>query len=170
MALASLELGADSAVPGEAVSFHGRYYNDAQPVILRLGSLDGPVLATVPPDGLVDFRHSFWREITGSFALPAEVQPGTHIVLATQEDAAGKPTWGVPARASINVAGQGGPTAALPPTRSPTIRQLSELEVRSGRTNVLVPILLGLAGALLGAMAASALSRRRIAPGSASSG
>lgn len=167
--MASLDLDVATAKPGQRVTFRGAYYNDAHPVMIRLDSVQGPVLATVAPDALVDFGHSFWREITGSFVVPAEATPGSHIVLATQEDAQGKPTWGVPARAPIEVVGADGAIVAQPtPAEMDEVTRLNQLRVQGAQEKVVLLFLLGGAGAVVGAMATAGLCRRRQAPGATS--
>ncbi len=101
--LATLELSTNRARAGEEVSFRGWYYNDVHPVVIRWQNVDGPVLATVRPDtfGLV---HNHFRSIAGSFRIPPDASPGTHLLLATQDFAPpAKITFGVPARAEIQV-------------------------------------------------------------------
>ena len=114
--LATLELSADRAAPGQELSFRGWYYNDVHPVRIRWDTVDGPVLATVTPDtfGVV---HNHFRSIAGTLRIPPDARPGPHLLVATQEFAPpGKITWGVPARARIHVGEGAGPTQ--PPTLS----------------------------------------------------
>lgn len=119
--LATLELSTDRAKPGDEVSFRGWYYNDIHPVIVRWDRLDGPVVATVTPDtfGVV---HNHFRSIAGSLRIPPDAQPGTHLLLATQDfGPPGKITWGVPARTEIHVGDGGGRKEAATPRRPDSI-------------------------------------------------
>jgi len=107
--LATLELSTERAAPGEEVSFRGWYYNDTHPVVIRWQRVDGPALATVTPDtfGMV---HNHFRSMAGTLRIPPDATPGTHLLLATQEYAPpAKITWGVPARAEIQVGRGAGP-------------------------------------------------------------
>lgn len=116
--LATLEVSTTRVSPGVEVSFRGWYYNDVNPVVIRWKALDGPVLATVAPDtfGVV---HNHFRSIAGTLRIPPDAQPGTHVLLATQDFAPpGKITWGVPARAEVHV-GDGAVSSDLETLRRP---------------------------------------------------
>lgn len=123
--LATLELSTDRVRPGEEVSFRGWYYNDTHPVLIHWDRLDGPVLATVTPDTF-GFVHNHFRSIAGRLTIPPDATPGKHQLVATQEfSPPGKTTWGVPARAEIEVGNRGeglGQSVAAPVApRSPSI-------------------------------------------------
>lgn len=105
VAMASLEVAPAVVEPGQEVAFRGAFFHDLAPVILRWESLDGPVLATVPPETLIDAGHGSWREMEGSFSIPANAATGERVVIATQDYAPGRSTWGVPARAVVRVGG-----------------------------------------------------------------
>lgn len=117
--LATLELSADHAMPGENLSFKGWYYNDVHPVMIRWGGVDGPVLATVNPDTF-EVVHNHFRSIAGTLRIPPDAQPGEHLLVATQDFAPpGKITWGVPARTRIQV-GRGPSRTEPAPLRRPS--------------------------------------------------
>lgn len=121
VALASLELMPAVANAGQQVQFRGEYYSDSSDVVLRWGAVDGPEVARVAPAQLVDFGHGYWRAIEGTFTVPGDVAGGAHVVVATQEDSPGKPTWGTPARAALAIVDEHRPgTDAAPLQRSPT--------------------------------------------------
>lgn len=127
--LATLEVSTNRVRAGEEVSFQGWYYNDVNPVVIRWDALDGPVLATVTPDTFA-FVHNHFRSISGTLTIPPDAQPGTHVLLATQEFAPpGKITWGVPVRTEIHV-GDGGGQTDLGTIRRP--RALSAQTVPDG--------------------------------------
>lgn len=94
------------ARPGESVAVVGtRGFGYTNPVEIRFNALDGPVLGSFQPDTQV---YAAWGP--GSVTIPADTKPGTYTLYATQVLA---PTEthirGVPARASIDVIGPGGP-------------------------------------------------------------
>ena len=108
--LATLEVSTNRVRAGDELSFRGWYYNDVKPVVIRWDALDGPVLATVTPDTFA-MVHNHFRSIAGTLRIPPDAQPGTHVLLATQEFAPpGKITWGVPVRTEVHVGDGAGPT------------------------------------------------------------
>ncbi|HUP71180.1 MAG TPA: hypothetical protein VM142_15410 [Acidimicrobiales bacterium] len=152
VALASLELTDTTVSPGQQVSFSGAYYNDTHTVSLHWASADGPVLATLPPAGLTDFGHSFWREIAGSLTVPSDAEPGHYVVVATQADAAGKPIWGVPARAAIEVVVPGQTPATREPPEQAEAGRLTRLQVTAPESDLPKLVLVAMAMAALGAI------------------
>lgn len=136
--LATLELSDDQVVPGQELSFHGWYYNDVHPVMIRWGGVDGPVLATVTPDTF-EVVHNHFRSIAGTLRIPPDAQPGEHLLVATQDFAPpGKITWGVPARTRIRV-GEGASR-----TKPATLRRPSRIAVSA--TPGTVPLVAAAAG------------------------
>ena len=158
--LATLEVSTNRVRAGDEVSFRGWYYNDVKPVVIRWDALDGPVLATVTPDtfGLV---HNHFRSIAGTLRIPPDAQPGTHLLLATQEFAPpGKITWGVPVRTEIHV-GDGPGQSDLRTLRRP--RALSAQTMPDGPALVAAGAVgVAVAGILVGL--AVLVRRRRVTP------
>jgi hypothetical protein len=158
--LATLEVSTSRVRAGDEVSFRGWYYNDVKPVVIRWNALDGPVLATVTPDtfGVV---HNHFRSIAGILRIPPDAQPGTHVLLATQEFAPpGKITWGVPVRTEIHV-GDGAGQSNLGTVRRP--RALSAQTVPDGPALVAAGAVgAALAGILVGL--AVLVRRRSVTP------
>ncbi len=158
--LATLELSTNRARAGEEVSFRGWYYNDVHPVVIRWQNVDGPVLATVRPDtfGLV---HNHFRSIAGSFRIPPDASPGTHLLVATQDFAPpAKITFGVPARAEIQIGGD----AAGQSTRDSSLggRPASIMVTEApGRSGLLAAAGVGAALAALLALVGVVLPSRR---------
>ncbi len=158
--LATLELSTNRARAGEEVSFKGWYYNDVNPVRIRWQTVDGPVLATVTPEsfGMV---HNHWRSIAGSLRIPPDAPPGTHLLLATQDFAPpAKITFGVPARAEIQIGDAPGPRSARTPDggRRPSTITVTEAPHRS---ELLAAVVVGAALAALLALVAVVLPARR---------
>jgi hypothetical protein len=150
--LATLELSTDRASPGQEITFRGWYYNDVHPVTIHWGGLDGPVLATVTPD---TFRvvHNHFRSIEGSLRVPPDARPGTHLLIATQDFAPpGKITWGVPARAVIQVGDGAGQPDEEGGSAAPRRRESVLLRGSPGTAQLLVAGAVGaaLAGLLVG--------------------
>ncbi len=97
--LATLNLSSGSAAPGTQITVTGSSFaaaegGSASPVVLHLGSADGPVLATAVPDGA--------GNIVTAFTVP-DMEPGYQVIVATQADPEGGPVYGTPARASFQV-------------------------------------------------------------------
>lgn len=95
---ASLRVNPTDVQPGQEVAVTGAQFRPTTPVVIRLDSLDGPVLASV----VVDSPKGPFFQTT--LVIPTDLSPGTHVLVATQEtpDWSGPP-WGIPARAVINV-------------------------------------------------------------------
>ncbi len=64
----------------------------------------------VSPDTFTQGLHGNWRFANGSFTVPTDARPGNHLVIANQEAAENTNTWGIPARALLQV-GEGTPLA-----------------------------------------------------------
>ena len=103
--LATLKLDTKAAAPGATVGVTGKNYSantaSATPVTIRLDNRSGPVLKDNVP---VQANGT----ISTSVQLPANVNPGWYVVLATQnlKDANGNPTVpksGTPGRTSLRV-------------------------------------------------------------------
>lgn len=139
VAMATLDLKSSLVEPDQRVEFEGSYYHDGMPVVLRWDSLDGPPLATVSPAEMIDFHHAYWRSITGTFTVPAYATPGTHVVLATQEASPGKPVWGVPSRAVVQV-GRDAPPREEDSPADGLLTRVSAIEVRAADGPAWMPL------------------------------
>lgn len=160
VAMASLDLSALVVKPGQEVRFAGSFYHDSAPVVLRWDSVDGPVLATVATQSLIDFGHGHWRSIEGRFTVPENASPGAHVIVATQHGAPTRPTWGVPARAAVAVEGPTPQAPRNPPGEAPP--RLSDLRfARDGGGAAAPAAAVGLGGCALTVAAAGAASRLR---------
>lgn len=106
--------------PGQAITLTGSQFRIQTPVIIRLDTLDGPELARFM---VTSDKGPFFKE---TVVIPADVSPGQHVLVATQETPAwAGPPWGIPARTVITV---GGPAAApavppLPPRTADLTRE-----------------------------------------------
>lgn len=151
--------------PGETVTVTGSFYGKKSPVLLRFGALDGPVVATVTPDKSSGI-------ISAAFAVPADTKPGSYVIVATQEAVRGETTWGVPSRALVTVAGDGGAPVLGPQLGSvETGRPAGLVTGESVGTGELVLVGLGVAGVamFLAGTAAMLSGRRRAVPVSVTS-
>lgn len=93
-----LEVDPAQAAPGDEVTVRGFSYTEATQV--RFGALDGPVLATLEP--------SPNNDIEATVRIPADAEPGRHVLFAMHTDVDGNPTR-FPGQAAITVVGAGGP-------------------------------------------------------------
>ena len=142
--------GPGTVQPGGTVEVFGGEFASGQPVDIRLDSVTGPVLFTVP-----DPRPStMTSQFTVQVPIPQDITPGPHVLVATQNHY--DMNVGIPARASIYVNGSP-PAAPLPQERA------TELVVDEG-SNAATYILIGLgtaaAGLLLAAVASMVAGRR----------
>jgi hypothetical protein len=87
------------AKPGEAVTVTGLEFHTKAPAVVHWNAVDGPVLASFE---VKDARFS------GQVTIPADAKPGNYVLVATQDPTASATTWGIPARALIQVVGEGG--------------------------------------------------------------
>lgn len=97
--LATLQLDTEQAAAGDTVDARGTGFRDGEPnvvsdVVITLDSRDGVELWRG--------RANADRTVDASFAIP-DVEPGYHIVFATQYFADGSPVAGSPARATIEI-------------------------------------------------------------------
>jgi hypothetical protein len=98
--LATLTLDHKTAAAGDAITATGKNYGTAagvSAVTIHLDSRTGPVLATTP--ALTGGR------INETFALPATIKPGYHVIMATQNNANGTPKSGTPGRTTLQITG-----------------------------------------------------------------
>lgn len=169
VALASLDVTPYVVQPGQEVEFSGSYYHEAAPVVLRWGATDGPVVATVPVEALVDFRHGHWRNMSGRFTVPADAAAGSHLVVATQDASPGRPVWGVPSRAVIQVGAAAGAAPAAPAAPAPEgsagagLVRLRQLEFAGNRDMELLPLaLVGVGAAAFTVLMALVIGQARV--------
>ena len=138
--LATLNVGQPQAAPGADVQVTGSSFQTtekgASAVSIRLNALDGPVLASVTPDAS--------GSISATITVPANLQPGDYILVATQNDKTGQPAFGTPARLAFQVTGSG--TAAAAP--APATQAAAPVAASNG---------LGVGGATLAALGGLAL-------------
>ncbi len=132
------------ARPGDQVAVSGtRGYGYTNPVEIHLDAVDGPLLGSFRPDTQV---YAAWGP--GTITIPADTKPGTYTLFATQKlTEVEQHIRGVPARATIEVIGAGGPPVAGRPLVTPGDTGTNTLVKRhgpSGAAYVLVG--LGVAG------------------------
>ena len=103
--VAQLQVTPSQAQAGQEVTVFGpRGYGRTNPVEIRFGSVDGPILGTFQPN---EELYAMWGP--GTVRLPENVAPGTHLLFATQTLAASEThIRGVPARGEITVLARGG--------------------------------------------------------------
>ena len=159
--VAQLQVTPSQARAGEEVTVFGpRGYGRTNPVEIRGGSVDGPVLGTFQPN---EEAYAMWGP--GTVRLPDDVKPGSYFLFATQTLAPNEThIRGVPARGQVTVLGAGGPPVlSEAPTPGlddqPVVGLLEEKPVSTG---AILLVALGVAGAgLFVAGAAAAISSRR---------
>ena len=163
--VAQLQVTPAQVRAGEEVTVFGpRGYGRTNPVEIRAGSIDGPILGTFQPN---EELYAMWGP--GTVRIPDNVQPGTYHLWATQTLAANEThIRGVPARGEVTIIGAGGAPVLsqapeVPLDEQPTVGLLEEEPVSTG--SVLL-VALGVAGAgLFIAGLAVAFSSRRRPPG-----
>jgi hypothetical protein len=162
--VAQLQVTPAEARAGQEVTVFGpRGYGRANPVEIRGGSIDGPVLGTFTPN---EELYAMWGP--GTVRIPENVKPGTYYLFASQTLAANEThIRGVPARGEVKILGVGGPpvlgAAPVPGLEDqPAVGLLEEEPVSTG--SVLL-VALGVAGAglFLAGVGAAIASRRRSA-------
>lgn len=162
--VAMLNVSPVQVQPGQEVTVTGGPFGSSSfskphnPVVLHFNTVDGPVLATIVPDAS--------GRLSGTFTVPADTKPGNYVVVATQEAQLGDTTWGVPARALLQVVGAGGAPVAGDPLAAPVEERPAGLveDVPVG-VGALALVALGVAGvAMFGAGMIALASARRRAP------
>lgn len=103
--IAMLNLSPNSVAPGQtvtasiqAITASATATTAPPPVVFHMDTLNGPVLAT-------GTTTTFGT--TATFTVPANTTTGDHLVIATQVQAQGSSTWGMPARAVMHVSANG---------------------------------------------------------------
>jgi hypothetical protein len=159
--VAQLQVTPNQARPGEEVTVFGpRGYGRTNPVEIRFGSVDGPLLGTFQPN---EELYAMWGP--GTVRIPEDARPGAHMLYATQTLAPSEThIRGVPARGEITVLGAGG-TPVLGEgspglNEQPGVSLIEEEPVSTG-TVLLVALGVGGVGLLLAGGAAVFASRRR---------
>ncbi len=148
---------------GEVTVFGPRGYGRTNPVEIRAGSIDGPILGTFQPN---EESYAMWGP--GTVKIPETAKPGTFYLFATQTLAANEThIRGVPARGEVTILGAAAPVLSqapeVPLDQQPTVGLLEEEPVSTG--SVLL-VALGVAGTgLFLAGLAVAFSSRRRPPG-----
>lgn len=160
--MAQLQVTPAQARAGQEVTVFGpRGYGRTNPVEIRAGSIDGPVLGTFQPN---EELYAMWGP--GTVRIPENAQPGTFYLFATQTlTAAESHIRGVPARGEVIIVGAGGAPVLgaapeIPLEEQPTVGLLEEEPASSG--SVLL-VALGVAGAglFIAGLAVAIASRRR---------
>lgn len=159
--VAQLQITPNQVQAGQEVTVFGpRGYGRTNPVEVRFGSIDGPVLGTFQPN---EELYAMWGP--GTVRLPENVAPGTHMLFATQTLAPSEThIRGVPARGEITVLGRGGAPVLgeAPETRLDDQSAGVLIEDEPVGTGSVLLVALGVAGvALFVAGAAAAFSSRR---------
>ncbi len=157
VALAAIRVnGSGTVQPGGTVEVFGSDFAKGKPVHIRLDAPDGRILYTHPDPQPSTMTSQFTVQVP----VPADISPGPHVLLATQEHY--DMNIGIPARATMYV-NSSPPVAPLPTDRA------AVLEV-SGGPNAASYVLIGLGGAaaaLLMAGAARAIAARPPSAGGA---
>ena len=141
--------GSGVVAPGGTLEVFGGEFAARQPVNIRLDSPDGPILATPPtPTGTMT------SQFTIQVPIPADISPGTHYLVATQNHY--DMNVGNTARAAFYV-NSSPPAAPAPQDRA------ASLIVESGSSAagyILVGLGVAAAGLLLAAAASTIAARR----------
>jgi hypothetical protein len=160
--VAQLQVTPAEVQAGQEVTVFGpRGYGRTNPVEIRGGSVDGPVLGTFQPN---EESYAMWGP--GTVRIPEGVKPGTYALFATQTLAANEThIRGVPARGEVKILGPAGSAPVLgqapetPLSEQPRVELLEEEPVSTG---AVLLVALGVAGAgLFVAGATAALNTRR---------
>ena len=159
--VAQLQVTPSQAKAGQEITVFGpRGYGRANPVEVRFGSVDGPILGTFQPN---EELYAMWGP--GTVRLPESVTPGTHLLFATQTVAPSEThIRGVPARGEITVLAPGG-APVLGEAPQPGLDEQSAgglVEEEPVGTGSVLLVALGVAGVgLFVAGGAAALASRR---------
>jgi hypothetical protein len=142
--------------------FGPRGYGRTNPVEIRFGSPDGPVLGSFQPN---EELYAMWGP--GTVRIPEDARPGVHFLFATQTLAANEThIRGVPARGQLTVLGAGGvPVLGQDQVGrgEEPVQGLVENEPVSTGTVLLVALGVAGTGLLIAGGAAAVASRRRSA-------
>ena len=155
----SVFLNTSTVKPGESVQVEGLNFRPDMPVVARMSTLDGPVLAELGvPEG--DRRRVF-----GPVTIPAGTHPGNYVIVFTQAGTNGAAQ--VPTRALVSVVGQGGsaPTLGAPVGVAADARAARvETESNSVAAGTLLLFGIGAAGIAMFLGGIAAIAGRRTSP------
>lgn len=154
--VATVTMTPGQARPGDEVTVSGIRFVTPSPVVLRLHSIEGPVLATI------DMPRSANTLFTTKIRVPPDARPGPLLVMAMQDPDpdTGFSGWGVPVRGIITVLDADG--RAPPTTISSVSGRPSALADESVDVGLVALLVLGVAaGALLVAGTAAFVAGRR---------
>jgi hypothetical protein len=142
--------GSNVVQPGGTVEVWGGEFARGKPVHVRLDSPEGPILATHNDPQPSTMTSQFTLQVP----IPANVSPGPHVLVATQEHY--DMNVGIPARAAIHV-NASPPVAQAPVDRTPV---LIESDGPGAAKYVLITLGVAAGGLLLAAAASMIASRR----------
>ena len=160
--IAQLQISPAQVKAGQEVTVFGpRGYGRTNPVEIRAGSIDGPILGTFQPN---EESYAMWGP--GTVKIPENTPAGTFYLYATQTLAANEThIRGVPARGEVTILGAGGAPVLskapeVPLDEQPTVGLLEEEAVSAGSVML---VALGVAGAglFIAGLAVAFSSRRR---------
>ncbi len=149
--LSTLNLSQASGVPGSNINITGSSFGSvshgSSPVTLHWNAVDGTVLATnIVPDASGAIGPVAVTIPAGTSS--STITPGFYTIVATQNGSDGKAEFGTPARASFQVTGAAGGTAAQPAV-GPTASSLNASTSGLGAGVIALLAALGVAGLLL---------------------
>lgn len=162
--VAQLQVSPAQAKAGQEVTVFGpRGYGRTNPVEVRAGSVDGPILGTFQPN---EELYALWGP--GTVKLPDNIPAGTYALYATQTLAPSEThIRGIPARGEVTIVGSGGAPVLGGPPEVPLADQakVGILEEKPVSTGAVLLVGLGVAGAALfvAGGGAAVSSRRRAA-------
>ncbi len=148
--------GSGVVQPGGTVEVFGGEFAARQPVHIRLDSPTGPILYTHPNPQPSTMTSQFTVQVP----IPADISPGPHVLVATQEHY--DMNVGIPARAAFHV-NTSPPAAPIPVDRAVA---LSESDGPAVARYVLIALGVAAVGLVLAAVA-SMIAARRPASGQA---
>ena len=160
--VATVTVAPSEARPGDEITVSGIRFVTPSPVVLRLHSMDGPVLATI------DMPRSANTLFTTKLRVPDDAEPGPLVLFAMQDPdpETGFSGWGVPARAIVTVLdaeGRAPPTTISSVPGRPSALADEEIDVAL----VLLLVLGVAAGALVVVGTAALIAGRRPSRGAA---
>ena len=162
--VATVTLTPAEARPGDELTVSGIRFVTPSPVVLRLHSMEGPILATI------DMPRSANTLFSTNIRVPQDAVPGPLVVMALQDPDpdTGTTGWGVPTRAVVTVLDADG--RAPPTTISSVSGRPPALVDESIDVGLVVLLVLGVAaGALVLAGTAALIAGRRSGRPSAAS-
>ena len=154
--VATVTLTPAEARPGDEVTVSGIRFVTPSPVVLRLHSMEGPILATI------DMPRSANTLFSTKIRVPQGAPPGPLVLMAMQDPdpETGFAPWGVPSRAVVTVLDTEG--RAPPSTISSVSGRPPALVDESVDVRLVVMLVFGVAaGALVLAGAAALIAGRR---------